>query len=109
MRRFLAFILIVMVALTRSPALATPNSPDGTALFEIHCVGCHPQGKNIIRRGKTLRKKALQRNGLDTVDAIATLVTNGKNNMSAYKDRLSEQEIMTVSVYVLEQAEQGWQ
>lgn len=28
--------------------------------------------------------------------------------MSAYKDRLSEQEIQDVAAYVLQQAEKGW-
>jgi cytochrome c6 len=45
---------------------------------------------------------------MDSQDALATLVTNGKNNMSAYKDRLTAQEIQDVAAYVLEQAKQGW-
>jgi len=45
---------------------------------------------------------------VDSLEAIASLVANGKNNMSAYKDRLSEKQIEDVSAYVLEQAETGW-
>ena len=45
---------------------------------------------------------------MDSEDAIASLVANGKNNMSAYKDRLSAKEIEDVSAYVLEQAENNW-
>jgi cytochrome c6 len=45
---------------------------------------------------------------MDSEDAIASLVTNGKNNMSAFKDRLSANQIEDVSAYVLEQAEKGW-
>ncbi|PZD74896.1 Cytochrome c6 [Acaryochloris thomasi RCC1774] len=108
MRGFFSLMLIVIMGLTSAPALAISSSPGGAELFEVHCVGCHPQGKNIIRRGKTLRKKALQKNKVDSLDAIATLVTNGKGNMSAYADKLSAPEIETVSAYVLEQAEQGW-
>ncbi|MGF1601115.1 MAG: c-type cytochrome [Thermosynechococcaceae cyanobacterium] len=89
-----------------SPASAA--QADGSALFATHCASCHPQGKNILRRGKTLKLKALQKNEVDTVDAIATLVTNGRNNMSAYADTLSAPEIQAVSTYVLDQAEQGW-
>ncbi len=108
MRQFLTTVvlLIVLLGTMGSPMLAA--EPNGAELFDVHCVGCHPQGKNIIRRGKTLKIKALQRNQLDSVDAIATLVTNGKNNMSAYKDTLSASEITAVSTYVLEQAQQGW-
>jgi cytochrome c6 len=45
---------------------------------------------------------------MDSIESITGIVTNGKNNMSAYKDRLTEQEIQNVAAYVLEQAEQGW-
>jgi cytochrome c6 len=45
---------------------------------------------------------------MDSIEAISSIVANGKSNMSAYKDRLSEQEIQDVSAYVLEQAQKGW-
>jgi cytochrome c6 len=103
-------VIILLIALTLSfspPALAA-DTVNGTKIFSVQCAGCHMNGGNIVRRGKTLKKKALQRNGLDSKDAIASLVTNGKNNMPAYKDRLSAKEIEDVSTYVLEQAEKGW-
>ena len=81
---------------------------DGSKIFTIHCVGCHPNGKNIIRRGKTLKLKALKRNKVDTLDSIINLVTYGKNNMSAYEERLTQDEIKLVSQYVLEQANNNW-
>lgn len=45
---------------------------------------------------------------MDSLEAVTAIVTNGKNNMSAYKDRLNEQEIQDVAAYVLEQADKGW-
>ena len=45
---------------------------------------------------------------MDSIQAIASLVTNGKSPMSAYKDRLTTQEIEDVSAYVLAQAEKDW-
>jgi cytochrome c6 len=89
------------------PALAA-DTINGAQIFEVNCAGCHINGGNIIRRGKNLKKKALKNNKMDSIDAIASIVANGKNNMSAYKDRLSEQEIQAVAVYVLEQAENNW-
>ncbi|MGB7415769.1 MAG: c-type cytochrome [Thermosynechococcaceae cyanobacterium] len=107
MRLFLAALLFLTITTgIASPSLAAQS--DGAALFETHCAGCHPQGKNILRRGKNLKLKALQKNEVDTVDAIATLVTHGKNNMSAYANTLSAPEIQAVSAYVLDQAQQGW-
>lgn len=81
----------------------------GSQLFEQQCAGCHVNGGNIIRRNKTLKLKALQKNQVDTVEAIAALITNGKGNlMSAYRDRLSAEEIATLARYVLEQAQHDW-
>jgi cytochrome c6 len=93
-----------------SPAQAqTLNNSTGKEIFSVHCAGCHPNGSNIIRRGKNLRLKALQKNGYDSVDAIAIIITNGKNNMSSFQDRLTEKEIDQVAKYVFQQAENNWQ
>jgi cytochrome c6 len=98
--------LITFAGLLYSPmALAVD---DGASVFEAHCAGCHINGGNIVRRGKNLKLKTLQKNQMDSLEAIALIVSNGKNNMSAYKNRLSEQQIQAVAAYVLEQAKQDW-
>lgn len=114
-RILLAVALVCLLALGVGPSptwadeisggLALDN---GQLIFEAQCVGCHVNGGNIIRRGKTLQLKALQRNHRDSLEAIADLVRNGKMPMSAYKDKLTDQEILDVSAYVLNQAQQGW-
>lgn len=107
MKTTLIILLIVLTFTFSLPALAT-DTANGAKIFNVHCVGCHVNGGNIIRRGKTLKLKALKRNGMDSLEAIATLVANGKNNMSAFQDRLNTQEIEDVSAYVLEQADKNW-
>ena len=110
MKQLLTLILITLTALTitlNPPALAA-DTANGAQVFSIHCAGCHVNGGNIVRRGKNLKQKALKRFGMDSQEAIAYLVANGKNNMSAFKDRLSDQQIEDVAAYVLEQAEKGW-
>jgi cytochrome c6 len=109
-RQFIVIaIAILMSFLILQPALAAEIDPiPGARIFHVHCAGCHPGGGNIIRRGKTLKQRALQRNGYDSVAAIASLVTHGKNNMSAFADRLTASEIEAVSTYVLEQAAANW-
>jgi len=101
-------ILLIALTLTFSPPALAADTANGAKIFSVQCAGCHLNGGNIIRRGKTLKLKALKRNGVESLEAIASLVANGKNNMSAYKDRLSEKQIEDVSAYVLEQAEKGW-
>lgn len=105
-------LTLVGMFLFFSPSNALANGIDTSGntekLFQFNCAGCHPNGSNIIRRGKNLQLKALKRNKLDSVDAIASFVTQGKNNMPSYKERLSQPQILEVSHYVLAQAEKGW-
>ncbi|MEM8719224.1 MAG: c-type cytochrome [Cyanobacteria bacterium P01_G01_bin.39] len=86
----------------------TVTSELGAKVFKANCAGCHIKGGNIVRRGKNLKSKALRRNKVDTKEAIASLVTNGKGIMSAYGDKLSDTEIEAVSSYVLQRAAENW-
>lgn len=110
MRKFFALVLIVLIGCSvnfQSLAIAGEMT-DGAKIFSVNCAGCHVNGGNIIRRNKNLKLKALQKNKMDSLVAIQEIVTNGKNNMSAYRDRLSQEEIEIVSSYVLEQAKNNW-
>ncbi|MEG5041617.1 MULTISPECIES: c-type cytochrome [unclassified Microcoleus] len=110
-----AFVLIltlafVEIAANSQIALADTATNPATAaeVFSANCAGCHINGGNIIRRGKNLKQKALKKYGMDSIANISNLVTNGQGIMPAYKDRLSEQQIIDVSAYVLSQAETDW-
>ena len=116
--RSLVLLLLMAAFLILSPSVladglladglkAEGNDP-GVRVFELYCAGCHVNGGNIVRRGKNLKLKTLQRYGLDSIASITELVKNGKNNMSAYGDRLSEAEIQAVATYVLARANQDW-
>ncbi len=110
-RYSIIFALVLTLILTIFPvntASLAVNMNQGAKIFEMQCAGCHANGGNIIRRGKNLKKRALKRNGFESVAAISEIVTHGKGNMSAYADRLTTEEIETVSSYVWQQAEQGW-
>lgn len=108
MRKLLTAILLTVLTVALSwPAFAA-DTASGALVFSVHCAGCHPNGGNIIRRGKNLSQKALKKYGMDSVEAISSLVANGKNNMSAFKTRLSAEQIEAVAAYVLERAEKGW-
>ncbi|MGL5059551.1 MAG: c-type cytochrome [Microcoleus sp.] len=98
------------VAFNPPKALADTATNQETAaeVFNVNCAGCHINGSNIIRRGKNLKLKALKKYKMDSIANISDLVTNGKGVMSAYKDRLSEQQIIDVSAYVLSQAANDW-
>ena len=109
-----AFLLIltlafIEIATNSQIALAdTATNPTAAEVFSANCAGRHINGGNIIRRGKNLKQKALKKYGMDSIANISNLVTNGKGIMPAYKNRLSEQQIIDVSAYVLSQAETDW-
>lgn len=104
-------LALVMALGPTAAAFATPpaeTTATAERLFSVHCAGCHPHGGNIVRRGKTLKQNALQRHGVDSVTAIATLITQGRGSMSAYRDRLSPAEIDQLAHYVWQQAQDNW-
>jgi cytochrome c6 len=102
----LSAVLLVGI-LSPTPGLAA-NLENGKQVFAATCSGCHANGGNIVRRNKTLKLKALEQNGYATVAAITQIVLNGKNNMPAYKTKLTAPQIEDVSTYVLDQAKKGW-
>lgn len=108
LRKLLILVLLIFtVVIAFTPNVAAETN-DAAQVFSTNCAGCHLGGGNIVRRGKNLKQKALKKYHMDSIEAIADLIENGKNAMPAYKDRLSNQQILDVSVYVLNQAEKGW-
>lgn len=107
MKRLIIITLICLISLFTTPALAA-EIPSGEQLFSANCAGCHLNGSNIIRRGKNLKQNALKKNKVDNLEAVTNLIANGKGIMSAYKDRLTPEEISDVATYVLEQAAKDW-
>ena len=103
----IALFVFLLIAFVNPPALAA-DAAAGAKVFNANCAACHMGGGNAINAAKTLKKDALTANGKDTIESIVTQVTNGKNVMPAFKDRLSEDQIQSVAMYVLEKADKGW-
>ena len=80
----------------------------GGSLFKQHCSGCHVNGGNIIRRNKTLRLKALERNGLDNPQAIARVAREGIGQMSGYEDVLGDSGDQLLAAWIWAQAQNAW-
>jgi cytochrome c6 len=80
----------------------------GKQVFSNNCSACHVGGGNVLIAEKTLMKEALEKYGMESLAAIQTQVTHGKNAMPSFAKRLSGAEIDAVAGYVLTQAEAGW-
>jgi len=99
------FLLLGIVLVWWSPA---PVRADGAQLFTQHCAGCHVNGGNIIRRGRTLKLAALERQGLASSEAIARIASGGLGQMSGYGEQLGENGAAEVAEWVWQQAQLGW-
>ena len=99
----IAFVTFVLSC----PALAVEPA-NGAKIFSDNCASCHIGGGNIIIANKTLKKQALEKYNMASMEAIVDQVHNGKNAMPAFRGRLNDEEIEDVAAYILEQAESGW-
>lgn len=96
------------VMAAEGPAADLSRLQAGAALFEAHCVGCHIQGGNVIRRGKTLKLPALEKAGLADPEAIARIAAAGVGQMSGYGAVLGEEGAAEVAEWIWLQARAGW-
>ena len=108
--RILSTLLVFLSAAMftfASPAIAG-DAAGGAKIFSANCAACHAGGNNVINGAKTLKKDALDKYEMNSLEAITYQINNGKNAMPAFKDRLSDAQIDDVATYVLSQAEKGW-
>lgn len=110
LRKLLSVVMLAIAVLAFSwtrPALAG-DAENGAKIFSNSCAACHIGGGNVIMANKNLKKDALDKYGMNSLEAITKQVTNGKNAMPAFRGRLSAQQIQDVATYVLEQSQKGW-
>ena len=78
----------------------------GKKLFELNCNVCHKNKKNLILPEKNLEEDTLEANGMNNLNALIYQITNGKNGMPAFGNRLKKDEIESIAIYVLENSHQ---
>merc|ERR1712211_71580 len=99
-----AFGLLAAVVGGR-PALAA-DLENGESVFQGNCTACHAGGNNTWAPEKKLKKEAIEKylTGGYNVEAIKYQVTNGKNSMPAFGEKLGPDDIEDVANYVFNQA-----
>jgi cytochrome c6 len=110
LKRLLSIALLALAIFTVGfgrPALAG-DAVKGAKIFSSNCAACHIGGGNVVMAMKTLKKSALEKYGMNSLEAITTQVTKGKNAMPAFAGRLKPEQIEDVATYVLQQAEKDW-
>jgi cytochrome c6 len=110
LKKLLSVVALAIALLTftfNSPALAG-DAAAGAKVFSANCAACHMGGGNVVQPQKNLKKEALEKYGMNSIEAITTQVTKGKGAMPAFGRRLNPDQIENVATYVLEQSEKGW-
>lgn len=110
MKKLLSVLCVAIVLLILPMALPAraADIANGAKVFNANCSACHLGGNNVIIASKTLKKEALEKYSMNSLDAIMTQVTKGKNAMPSFRSRLNPTQIEDVATYVLNQSEQGW-
>ncbi|MGF1537971.1 MAG: cytochrome c6 PetJ [Elainellaceae cyanobacterium] len=103
-----AIVAIAVMVFGFVPSAVATDLGDGAKVFSNNCASCHMGGNNVVNRAKTLKKDALEKYDMASLEAIKYQVITGKMAMPAFKGRLSESQIENVAAYVLDQAEKGW-
>nr|QCI04849.1 cytochrome c553 [Bornetia secundiflora] len=107
MKFLLKFLIIcsIVFSITNNSTLAENADLDaGESIFNANCAACHAGGNNAVMPEKNLRIETLNKYNMSTADAIITQVTNGKNAMPAFGERLSSDDIVNVASFVLNQS-----
>jgi len=109
----LLILSVLLMAVAPAPAAdgATSQATGlqiGAQLFEAHCIGCHVNGGNVIRRGRTLKRAALEKAGLADPEAIARIAAGGIGQMSGYGSVLGDEGALRLGEWVWLQARAGW-
>ncbi len=110
MRTFWVSLVSAIALLTTcfsTPAFAA-DIATGAKVFGANCAACHSGGGNAVNPAKTLKKEALAQYSKNSIEAIVTQVTNGKAAMPAFKGRLTDDQIQSVAMFVLDKSEKGW-
>jgi len=89
-----------------APALAA-DLENGETVFQANCASCHAGGNNSIVPEKKIKKAELEQylTGGYKVESIITQVTNGKNSMPAFGEKLGPDDIDDVANWVYNQAD----
>ena len=108
MKIMLTFLITVIASLSITNSALAADSNAGEKIFMNTCVSCHNKGLNVIAPENTLKKEALEKNGMYSEKAIIQQVTNGKSPMPAFGKQLSASDIENVAAFVMKQANADW-
>src|SRR5207302_9297500 len=98
----MVFAVLTLFISLQVTVLAAPQDQTGQTLFKGNCATCHSQNGTPTAVGKSLNAPDLGSAPVQsqTKAQLQQIISNGKGNMPAFKDKLSEAEIDSLVAYV---------
>ena len=99
MRTGLVLGALALAVLATGAALA--EGPDGKALYDSKCAACHGKdgvAKSMAKGSANFNDPAWQK--ATPAEAIVKTVTEGRNKMPRYAEKLKPEEIRAIADYV---------
>ena len=95
------FILFLALVLSCVPVAQAQNNAE--ANYKAKCAGCHgPDGTGSTPAGKAMKVRDFHSPEVqkETVAELADVISNGRNKMPKYSDKLKDTEIKDLAEYV---------
>jgi|SRR5579872_1934686 len=96
-KRFLPLLLALLFV----PVARTQGNAEAT--YKAKCAGCHsPDGSGSTPAGKAMKVRDFHASEVqkETDAELTDIITNGKNKMPKYGDKLKDSEIKDLAGYV---------
>lgn len=95
-------LAILLTALLPAGCSITGDSGSAAALFKEKCAMCHPDGGNIMRGTKGLKRADLQKNNIQTAADIAAYIRKPGPDMPTFDVKiLTDAEAAALAEYIL--------
>lgn len=97
------FIIVGLCSFSTTVCGQEGEEIDARSLFEYHCATCHGADGKGTKRGRELKAPNLADAGwhaTKTDEEILNSITNGKNKMPRWSDKLKPEEIQVLAKYV---------
>ena len=98
----IVFAVLALFISLQGTVFAAPQDQTGQTLFKGNCATCHSQNGTPTVVGKSLNAPDLGSAPVQnqTNAQLQQIISNGKDNMPAFKDKLSPAEIDSLVAYV---------
>ena len=103
-------LIIIFQTSLQNRFLMASDIRDGETIFKNLCAGCHVRGGSVVVKGsKSLKLSDLEKRGIADIDSIAKIANDGIGFMKGYKSKLKEGEDKVLALWIIQNAEMGWE